>query len=279
VLPRRRWWQCTDDLRLNSALARHSYGVSLDAAVPKVFDQQSLWRIEAADALGLTADNMIAAMSPGPAFPAVLRSLEAALTPHPNVIIDLGAGIGGVSEWMRISTGATVYAIEPEAGARHAARLAFPHLHVLEGCADSAPLPDGGADAVVMSGVASLMSDIAPTIAEVDRLLTRSGRFAIADLFSSSTKTWCSAPNIFRSVEDLTSTLHRHGFTAASVGCGDPLPDSSWAAAARAVDDWIDTNCADRPGYQEWNADRQHLRHHIQSGNLMGGCVVAQRTE
>ena len=150
-------------------------------------------------------------------------------------------------------------------------------MHVLEGRADSASLPGGSADAVVMSGVTSLMTDIGPAIGEVDRLLTRSGRFAVADLFSSSTKTWCSAPNIFRSVEDLMRTLPGHGFTAASVGCGDPVPDSSWAAAAQAVDDWIDSHCADRPGYQEWNADRRHLRHHIQSGNLIGGCLVAQR--
>ena len=252
--------------------------MSLDAEVAQVFDEPSLWRIEAAKALCLANDDMIAVMSPGPAFPAVLHSLEAALAPRPNVIIDLGAGTGGLSEWMRVSTGATVYAVEPQTGARQAAQLAFPRLHVIQGCADSASLPGGSADAVVMSGVTSLLPDIGPAIGEVDRLLTRSGRFAVADLFSSSTKTWCSAPNIFRSVEDLMCTLHLHGFTAVSLGCGDPVPDSSWAAAAKAVDDWIDSHCADRRGYKEWNADRRHLRHHIQSGNLIGGCLVAERT-
>ena len=253
--------------------------MSPDADVPAIFDQPSLWRIEAADALCLDDDDMIAVMSPGPAFPAVLRSLEAALVPQPKVIIDLGAGSGGLSEWMRVSTGATVYAVEPETGARQAARLAFPQLHVVKGRADSTSLPGGSADAVVMSGVISLMSDIGPAIAEIDRLLTSSGRIAIADLFSSNTKTWCSTPNIFRSVEDLTRALHRRGFTAATVGCGDPDPDASWAAAALAVDDWIDAHCADRLGYKEWKADRRHLRHHIRSGNLIGGCLVAQRTE
>jgi SAM-dependent methyltransferase len=253
--------------------------VSPRTELPEVFDQPSLWRIEAADALGLADNDMIAVMSPGPAFPAVLRSLEAALESHPNVIIDLGAGTGGVSEWMRVSTGATVYAVEPETGARQAARLAFPQLHVVNGCADSASLPGGCADAVVMSGVTSLMSDIDPAIDEIDRLLARSGQVAIADLFSSTERTWCSAPNFFRSIEDLTRTLHRHGFSAASVGCGDPYPDSSWAAAAQAVDEWIDAHCVDRPGYQEWKADRQHLRIHIDSGNVIGACVVAQRIE
>jgi precorrin-6B methylase 2 len=252
--------------------------VSLGAEVPLVFDQPSLWRIEAANALCLADDDMIAVMSPGPAFPAVLRSLAAALVPRPNVIIDLGAGTGGLSEWMRISTGATVYAVEPEDGARQAARLAFPHLRVIDGLAGSTFLPGGSADAVVISGVTSLMSDIGPAITEADRLLTTAGRIAVADLFSATTESWCSAPNVFRSIENLTQTLHRYGFTAASTGCGDPLPDSSWAAAAQAVDDWIDTHCADRLGYVEWKADRRHLRHHIESGKLIGGCVVAERT-
>jgi hypothetical protein len=59
---------------------------------------------------------------------------------------------------------------------------------------------------------------------------------------------------------------------------GEAVPDPSWAAAAQAVDDWIDTHCAERPGYEKWNADREHLRHHIQAGHLIGGCIVAQRT-
>ena len=53
----------------------------------------------------------------------MLHSFAASLEPRPNVIVDLGAGTGGVSEWMRISTGAAVYAVEPEDGARQAARL------------------------------------------------------------------------------------------------------------------------------------------------------------
>lgn len=252
--------------------------MSLDVEVPRIFDQPALWRIEAARALGLGVDDLIAAMSPGPAFPAALRSLQAALTPQPHVIVDLGSGPGGVSEWLRLSTGATVYAIEPEDGARRAARLAFPHLHVLEGRADLTWLPDGCADAVVMSGVASLMSDLGPAIAEADRLLTPSGRLAIADLFSSTTKTWCSAPNTFRSIDDLTRVLTALGFTAASVGCGDPVPHPIWAAAAQAVDDWIDAHCANRLGYDVWVADRRHLRDHVRSGDVIGGCLVAQRS-
>ena len=216
-------------------------------------------------------------MSPGPAFPAVLHSFEAALAFGPSVIVDLGAGTGGVSEWLRVSTGATVFAVEPEAGARGAARRAFPHVRMIEGSADSTSLPGGSADVVVMSGVTSLLSDLCPAMAEVDRLLTSDGCVAIADLFSSTTTTWCSQPNIFRSIEDVVGALGRHGFTPTEIGCGDPVPDSSWAAAAWAVDDWIEAHCVDRPGFQEWESDRQHLRRHTESGRVIGGCLVAGR--
>lgn len=248
-----------------------------DPGVPKIFDEPSLWRIEAADDLGLGADDLIAAMSPGPAFPAVLRSLAAALATRPNVIVDLGAGTGGVSEWLRVATGATVYAVEPADGARQVARRAFPKLHVIEGRANSTSLPGGIADAVVMSGVISLMSDIASELAEVDRILKWSGSLAIADLFSGTVVSWSRAPNVFRSVDDLTRTLRCQGFTVTDFGFGDPVPNLSWASVAQAVDDWIDNRCANRPGYQEWSEDRRHLRHCIESGGLLGGCIVARR--
>jgi SAM-dependent methyltransferase len=252
--------------------------MSSDPGAPKIFDEPSLWRMEAADDLGLGADDLIAAMSPGPAFPAVLRSLAAALAGRPNVIVDLGAGTGGVSEWLRVATGATVYAVEPADGARQVARRAFPQLHVIEGRANSTSLPDHLADAVVMSGVISLMSDIGTELAEVDRILKWSGSLAIADLFSGTDVTWSREPNVFRSVDDLTRELHRHDFTVTDVGFGDPVPDPSWASVAQAVDDWIDIRCANRRGYQEWSQDRRHLRHVIESGGLLGGCVVARRT-
>jgi SAM-dependent methyltransferase len=263
---------------LKSPTTRHCSIVSIDAGAPKVFDGPSLWRVQAAEALGLDSDQLIAAMSPGPAFPGVLHSLEAAFESNTSMIIDLGAGTGGVSEWMRLATGAAVYALEREDGACQAARRAFPELHVVQGRAAAAPFPDGTADAVVMSGVTSLMRDLAPEIAEVGRLLTPTGPFAIADLFSVSDVSSYSAPNVFRSAEDLTRILQGGGFTVIDAGFGEPDPDASWAAAAQAVDEWIDSHCADRPGYAEWKDDRRHLRRHIESGALLGGCIIARRT-
>jgi ubiquinone/menaquinone biosynthesis C-methylase UbiE len=242
------------------------------------FDEPSLWRLEAAQALGLHDDELIAAMTPGAAFPAVLRSVAAALPDPCTVIVDIGAGSGGASEWIRRATGAAVYAIEPAAGSRAAAVCAFPALHVVGGTADRLPIRDAVADAAVVSGVMSLLGDIAPAMVEIDRVLSRDGYVAILDLFSTGDRPLIAEPNTFRTVEEVTSVLAHHGFTPTSVGLGVPEPEPSWAHLAEAIDGWIAAHRAERPGYLEWKHDQEHLARQMASGNLLGGCLVAQRS-
>ncbi|HEY7625673.1 MAG TPA: class I SAM-dependent methyltransferase [Ilumatobacteraceae bacterium] len=240
-----------------------------------IFDQPALWRVEAAAALGLDGEQLIAAVSPGPAYPEALRSLVLALPECPRLIVDLGAGGGGPSEWLRTTTGAAVYAVEPAPGARQAAQRAFPNLRVLDGRADDAPLPGGVADVVILSGVLSLLDDVEPVLEEVERILTTGGRVAIADLFSADSTTWSSGSNTFRSIEDLIATLRRRGFTVSNVGVGEPVPDPTWSAVAKAVDDWIDAHRSNRPGYEAWRSDRRRLGDLARSGKVVGGCLTA----
>jgi SAM-dependent methyltransferase len=248
-----------------------------DVAVDRIFDQPSLWRLEAAQALGLDNTDLISAVSPGPSYPMALRSLAASFPPSPASIVDLGAGGGGTSEWFRTETGATVYAIEPAPGARLAATLSFPHLRVLEGRADRAPLPDGIADAVTLCGVLSLLTDLGSVFEEVDRLLAPGGTLAIADMFSNGQATCCNGRNVFRSIEDLDRGLQRIHFTVISVGCGPPTADPEWVEVSQTIDDWIHDHCAARDGYAEWTADQQHLRRQVGYGTIIGGCVAAAR--
>ena len=242
-----------------------------------VFDQPSLWRIEASRALGLDRDELIAGMSPGPAFPAALRSVAAALPDDCQVIVDIGAGAGGASEWLRRATDATVLAIEPAEGSRAAAVRAFPDLLVVAGNADAVPVCNAAADAVLISGVISLMPDLTALMREVDRVLKANGRVAIGDLFAVGEHGVTARPNTFRTVEEVTTLLTRHGFTLVSVGLGEAEPDASWAEVAERIDRWIVDECSRRAGYAEWKQDQEHLARHIESGDVIGGCAVAQR--
>lgn len=247
-----------------------------------LFDAPSRWRAEAAVALGLRGDELIAAVSPAAGCPAVLASVLASLRPidgRLERIVDLGAGVGGIGEWLRRRTGATVAAIEPATGARRAARTLFPSLEVRVGTAEDTGLDDGAADAAVLCGVLSLIDDVGPVLAEAERVLRPGGVLAIADLTSAHDQAIVSGPNTFRSIEQLTSLLAVRGWRVIEVGVGAPAPEARWAAAARRVDDWIHRTHRHDEAYDVWCDDKRHLERHTSAGDLVAGVVVARRDD
>jgi SAM-dependent methyltransferase len=64
-----------------------------------------------------------------------------------SVVVDLAAGTGKLTRALR-PTGAALLAVEPMAGMRRVFRRVVPEVPVLEGRAESIPLPSGFADAV-----------------------------------------------------------------------------------------------------------------------------------
>jgi SAM-dependent methyltransferase len=242
-----------------------------------IFGAPCLWRDQAAVALGLHDEAVLAALSPGAAFPAALRTIASTIPTAVRTVVDLGAGAGGASEWLRQAMGVEMIAIEPAPVAREVAARRFPMLDVREGQADRTGLPDHVADVVVLSGIVSLLDDLDGLMAEVVRLLRRHGFVAIADLFPADSVSFRSAPNTFRSFECVESALTLRGFQIASVGCGPPEPDAAWSDVARRVDDWIEANCSHLDGFRQFRADQAHLKRHVDAGDVLGGCVVAQR--
>ena len=184
--------------------------------------------------------------------------------------------MGGVGEWIRRRTGAAVVAVEPAAGARDAASALFPALSVRPGTAESTGLPDDSADLVVLSGVLSLIDDAGDVLRETRRIVRPDGLLAIADLFAAGASSVVSGPNVFRSFEQVTSSLAVRGWTILDVGCGAPAPSSRWAAAATRVADWVGRAHRDHPAFDAWLADQRHLRSHVESGDVVGGCIVAR---
>lgn len=176
-----------------------------------------------------------------------------------------------------VSPSSTVVAIEPAAGARNAARSLFPALRVRPGAAERTGLDDHVADAVVLSGVLSLIDDAGPVLSEVERILRAGGTLAVADLFSAGSAALASGPNVFRSHEQVAALLALRGWRIEEVGCGLPEPDPRWAAAARRVDRWIHGAHGHDPAYARWCADKAHLERHLAAGDLVAGCLVARR--
>jgi ubiquinone/menaquinone biosynthesis C-methylase UbiE len=182
--------------------------------------------------------------------------------------------VGGDAEFLRRATGATVYAVEPSDLARHAAQRCFPLLQQVDGEAEQTGLPDGLADAVVMCGVLSLIEDPEPVLIEAMRLLAPDGQLAIADLFASDNTDLHSDPNVFRTPESVIALCAAHGLQPIEVAIGEPTPDEHWSDVSARVEMWIEEHCRDRPGFDAWCADRQHLTQHIDNGDVLGGCLI-----
>ena len=246
----------------------------------ELFGAPSLWRAQAALDLGLRGEELIAAMSPGPAYPSTLETIAAAVSGElgrsPDVVVDVGAGTGGASEWFRLTTGARVIAVEPSEPARTAARTLFPKLMVVPGAGDRTGLPGDLADMVLASGLLSLVDVIDPVLDELRRLARPGGTIAIADLFASGPDDLCSGPNVFRSFEAMGALIDHHGCHLVEVGCGVAPPTPDWAAAAARVDAWIRVHRVGHPAYDTWLADQEHLATLMASGVLLGGCLVAR---
>jgi SAM-dependent methyltransferase len=248
-----------------------------DASTLELFDEPALWRARAATRLGYAGLDLAAAVAPGAGFPSVLTALAAHLELEPSdMLVDVGAGLGGASAWLAFLTGAQVVAVEPADGSREAAEQLFPQLLVVDGRADELPVGDGVAAAVTAIGVCSLLDDLDGLLDEALRVLRPGGRLGIADLFLVEGPGCEIGPNTFRSVPELSDELIRRGFVVVDVGCGNPEPAATWASVQQVVDAEIDRVHGNDPPYAAWKADQEHLQTLVDAGAVMSGCVVAR---
>ncbi|MCX6519807.1 MAG: methyltransferase domain-containing protein, partial [Actinobacteria bacterium] len=152
----------------------------------------------------------------------------------------------------------------------------FPALTVRPGTAEASGLPDAIADAVLLSGVVSLIDDLDAVLFEAARVARPDGAVAIGDLFSSRSHTLRSGRNVFRTVESVAERVGALGWTVVEVGIGSPPSDASWAVAAAAVDEWIRRHRRDHPAFDVWSTDQAHLGRHVERGDLVAACVIAR---
>jgi SAM-dependent methyltransferase len=92
-------------------------------------------------------------------------------------VVDLGAGTGKFTLRL-IQTGAAVIAVEPVAEMREKLSAAFPEVDVRAGTAESIPLPDNAADAVVCAQSFHWFAT-REALAEIHRVLKPGGKLGL----------------------------------------------------------------------------------------------------
>jgi len=245
----------------------------------EVFDEPSAWQVDAVRRLGLDGEDLIAGASTGVGYPDALEPVLGGLgLGAGSLVLDLGAGLGGVSQWVAERTGAIVVALEPERLAAAGADRLFPGLVVVHADAVRTPFDAGSFDAVTLFGLVSLVDDLDPLLSEVIRILRPLGRIGISDLFLSSGSVAHPrhSPNTFRSMDLVIDRLQLIGCDVV-VRLEGATTSTRWDEVGSRVDDEITRRHEGSAALDAWQEDRRRIAESIERGEVHVGSVVAVR--
>lgn len=275
------------------------------------FDDIARWQADAAEVLGLQGTELVAALSPGAGFPAVLEALAERIdehhrhdpSPRPRRVrvMDLGAGLGGATAWLAAATEARVVGVEPATGSLEGAHRLFGGLDIRRGSASDTGADDVSADVVVAVGVTSLLDELDPLFAEARRLLRPGGFLGIVDMFLADGEVEVDGRNTLRSVAETTRLARAAGFDTeltpavrddsgehvelipASAGplvvATDADPAIEWARAAERLAAEVVAGHPDSPAVDAWLADRRKLAGWIDAGHVIAACLTFSPVE
>ena len=256
---------------------RGASGSPMDAE----FDTVAEWTAEVAESLG--PRYRIPAACRGSGRPSALDWLLAGLDPRPgDLLIDIGAGLGGPSAYAAERTGVRPLLAEPEPGACRAAARLFA-APVMQADATALPFADGAAGHAWCLGVlctASGPDAQRAMLSELRRVLRPSGRAGLL-VFLATTGRLDNPPrgNHFPSRAQLTALIREAGLT--ETGAVDPAslppPDASWARRAAAVEDALERRCAGAPALVTALEQSRRIGALLHSGELVSQAIRLRR--
>lgn len=249
--------------------------------VAEVFDEPAAWRASIIDELCLRGERRQAAASPSPGFPQLAGLLVSALEQAPpGAVVDVGGGLGGLTDRLDRATARRCILVEPSARSITGAVRLFPSIAAVQARAERLPVRSGSCGGVVLCGVVSLARDVGLWLHEASRVLRPGGVLFVADLWSSSATSIDRPPNRFWSIEALSQHACRAGFDRRDVAVCEPTV-GWWSAAGRAVAERVRRRRESSAGgdvtLAHWEEDRRHLDEVVEDGEVVAGGVAFVR--
>jgi SAM-dependent methyltransferase len=244
------------------------------------FDAVAEWTAEVAESLG--PQYRIPAACRGSGRPSALDWLLAGLAPRPgDLMIDIGAGIGGPSAYAAERTGVQPVLAEPEPGACRAAARLF-GAPVLRADATALPFADGAASHAWSLGVlctASGPDAQRAMMRELRRVLRPSGKAGL--LVFLATRDWLDDPpegNHFPTRDQLTALLREAGLTqtAAADPASLPAPPAWWRERTAAVEVELRRRFGDTPQLATALKQSHRIGQLLHSGELVSQVIVCR---
>ncbi len=242
-----------------------------------VFELPARWRAEIIKDFRLRGEERCAAASPGSGFPQLLDTTLEALDHAPSgPWVDLGGGLGGVGSWLQRRTSHCIILVDPAEGSLRSARELFGELAPSLGLAEALPLRSGSVSVVIACGLLSLLDDVDPALAEIDRVLRDDGLMTVVDLWSETSTTKTLPPNTFWSMEDIRDACAARGLAVHSLGVSETAI-GWWSSAADQIDEEMRRRHGGHPAFARYERDRRHIAAAMSAGHLIAGAVTFGR--
>lgn len=244
-----------------------------------IFERPANWRTAAALKVAHNRRERQAAASPGPAFPQALALVERAIEQAPEgPVVDLGAGLAGVSDWLVQRTRRFVVPTDSAHASCVGARHLFPGLTPVRADLTALPVRPESVAAILIAGVTSLLDGDAfdACVDEAVRCLRVGGRLALVDLVSATRTDVRRAPNVFRSSETICSAFAAYGFTDVDHALGE-TGVGSWADFNSTIGEHVRTHNDHELAYDAWRHDQAHIQRVMESGVVLVGAMTFVR--
>jgi SAM-dependent methyltransferase len=256
-------------------------GTTGSGAMDAEFDTVAEWTAEVAESLG--PEYRIPAACRGSGRPSELDWLLEGLDPRPgDLMIDIGAGLGGPSAYAAERTGVRPVLVEPEPDACRAAVRLF-GAPVVRADAIALPFADGTASHAWCLGVLCTASGPDAQLAmlrELHRVLRPSGRAGL--LVFLATKDQLDNPpegNHFPSRAQLTALLRVAGLTETATAdpASLPPPPACWRECIAAVEAELRRRCGDAPALATALEQSRRIGELLHSGDLVSQVIQLYR--